>query len=86
MQAPLGTHITCLPNITFNGHPAFAGPAVTFPLYDFHIDATCCAQRSQGQTCTLSPDACVIPPPRRAVFSAPSAKKMVETDGIEPTT
>jgi hypothetical protein len=35
MQAPLGTRITCLPNITFNGHPAFAGPAVTFPLYDF---------------------------------------------------
>lgn len=34
MQAPLGTRITCLPNITFNGRPAFAGPAVTFPLYD----------------------------------------------------
>ncbi len=52
----------------------------------FEIDATCCAQRWQGQTCTLSPDSFVSPPLRHAMFSAPSAKKMVETDGIEPTT
>ena len=39
IEQPLGHPITCLPNITFNGRPAFAGPAVTFPLHDVHIDA-----------------------------------------------
>lgn len=31
-------------------------------------------QRRQGQTCTLSPDFFVIPPPRHAAIGAPSAK------------
>ena len=34
MQAPLGTRITCLPNMTCNRRPAFAEPAATFPLHD----------------------------------------------------
>ena len=53
MQAPLGTHITCLPNITFNGHPAFAGPAVTFPLHSFEY--RCRVRRDGAQTGKLLP-------------------------------
>jgi hypothetical protein len=50
----------------------------------FDIDAACGAQRSQGQTLTLSPD--VVSGRQSLVCLSANSQKMVETDGIEPTT